>query len=108
MYTRVSYAEKRRSEWSASAASTRPRELLGVSTTTLRRWIYAGKVRAVRTQEGHFRIPESEVKRLLGGVKEVRAAIYARVSRDQLEDLKRQVERLEDYCSAKGYRVVAT
>jgi len=41
-------------------------------------------------------------------VKEVRAAIYARVSRDQLEDLKRQVERLEDYCSAKGYRVVAT
>ncbi len=84
-------------------------KLLGVSTTTLRRWIYAGKVKAVRTQGGHFRIPESEVKRLLGGAEEVRAAIYARVSsRDQLDDLDRQVERLQDYCSARGYRVVAT
>ena len=84
-------------------------KLLGVSTTTLRRWIHAGKVKAVRTQGGHFRIPESEVKRLLKGAEEVRVVIYARVSgRDQLDDLRRQVERLEDYCSAKGYRVIAT
>ena len=90
----------------------RPKEackLLGVSYVTLRRWIKEGKIRAVRTLGGKYRIPESEVKRLLSGVeiREIRAIIYARVSSsDQRKDLERQIQYLMQYCSAKGYRVV--
>ena len=90
----------------------RPKEackLLGVSYVTLRRWIKERKIRAVRTLGGKYRIPESEVKRLLSGVetREVRAVIYTRVSSsDQKKDLERQIQYLMQYCSAKGYKVV--
>ena len=83
--------------------------VLGVSYVTLRRWIKEGKVRAVQTLGGKYRIPESEVKRLLSGIesREVRAIIYARVSSsDQRKDLERQIEYLTQYCSAKGYKVI--
>ena len=90
-----------------------PREAcrkLGIHFVTLKRWIYSGKIRAVKTPTGRWMIPESEVERIIGGkeeVKEVRAVIYARVgSSDQKKDLERQVQYLTQYCSAKGYRVV--
>jgi len=66
-------------------------------------------VRAVQTIGGKYRIPESEVKRLLSGTetKETRAIIYARVSSsDQKSNLERQIQYLIQYCSAKGYRVI--
>jgi len=97
---------------SVSERLLRPKEacsLLGVSYPTLRRWIKEGKIRAVQTLGGKYRIPESEVRRLLSGAvgKEVRAIAYARVSSsDQKGDLERQVQYLTQYCSAKGYRVV--
>jgi len=88
-----------------------PREAcrrLGIHLVTLKRWIYSGKIRAVRTPTGRWMIPESEVERIIGGkeeVKEVRAIIYARVSSsDQKSDLERQIEYLTQYCTAKGYR----
>ena len=90
----------------------RPKEvcrLFGVSYVTLRRWIKEGKIRAVQTLGGKYRIPESEVKRLLSGVeaREIRAIIYARVSSsDQKSDLERQIQYLTQYCSAKGYKVI--
>ena len=90
----------------------RPKEAcrrLGVSYVTLRRWIKEGKIRAVKTLGGKYRIPESEIKRLLSGVetREVRAIIYARVSSsDQRRNLERQIRYLTQYCIAKGYRVV--
>jgi len=92
----------------------RPKEvcdLLGVSYPTLRRWIKEGRIRAIQTLGGKYRIPESEVRRLLSGSgvvsKEVRAVIYARVSSsDQRSDLERQIQHLTQYCSAKGYRVI--
>jgi len=90
-----------------------PREAcrrLGISFITLKRWIYSGKIRAVKTPSGRWRIPESEIERIIGGkmsVEEVRAVIYARVSSsDQKSDLERQIEYLTQYCAAKGYRVV--
>ena len=90
-----------------------PREAcrrLGIHFVTLKRWIYSGKIRAVRTPTGRWMIPESEVERIIGGkaeVKEVRAVIYARVSSsNQKNDLERQIQYLMQYCSAKGYRVV--
>lgn len=38
--------------------------LLGVTTSTVNRWIKAGKVKAMRTEGGHHRITEAEVDRL--------------------------------------------
>ncbi len=75
---------------------------------TLRRWIKAGKVKAKRTVGGEFRVSESEIMRLLGEGEVVsRAAIYARVSSsDQKDDLERQVKYLQEYCSARGYKVI--
>ena len=90
-----------------------PREAckrLGISFITLKRWIYSGKIRAVKTPSGRWMIPENEVERIIGGkteAREVRAVIYARVSSsDQKSDLERQIECLIQYCSAKGYKVV--
>ena len=90
-----------------------PREAcrrLGIHYVTLKRWIYSGKIRAVRTPTGRWMIPEREVERITSGkgeVKEVRAVIYARVSSsDQRGDLERQIQYLSQYCTAKGYRVV--
>ena len=90
-----------------------PREAcrrLGIHFVTLKRWIYSGKIRAVRTPTGRWMIPESEIERIIGGkveAKEVRAVIYARVSSSgQKSDLERQIEYLTQYCTAKGYRVV--
>ncbi|MCC6034910.1 MAG: IS607 family transposase [Desulfurococcaceae archaeon] len=80
-----------------------------MSYSTLSRWVREGRIRAIRTAGGVFRIPESEVRRIAEGLpisKEVRAVIYARVSSaDQKSDLERQVEYLTQYCSSKGYRV---
>jgi len=91
----------------------RPKEVcqrLGVSYSTLSRWVREGRVRAVRTAGGKFRIPESEVRRIAEGLpisKEVRAVIYTRVSSpDQRSDLERQIQYLTEYCASKGYRVV--
>ena len=89
-----------------------PREAckrLGISFITLKRWIYSGKIRAVRTPTGRWMIPESEIERIIGGkagAEEVRAIIYARVSSSDKSDLERQIHYLTQYCSAKGYKVV--
>jgi len=91
----------------------RPKEVcqrLGISYSTLSRWVREGRIRAIRTAGGVFRVPESEVRRVAEGVpvsKEVRAIVYARVgSADQKSDLERQIQYLIQYCSSKGYRVV--
>ena len=90
----------------------RPKEAcqrLGISYPTLARWVREGKIRAVRTAGGKYRIPESEVMRIAEGLptsKEVRAVIYARVSPSQRGDLEGQVQYLTQHCSSRGYKVV--
>ena len=78
--------------------------LLGVTPQTVRRWEREGAVLPVRRSEGGTRY--YDLNQLLG-LKELESDLtvaYARVSsRDQKEDLKRQVERLELYCTAKGW-----
>jgi len=56
--------------------------ILGISYITLKRWIYSGTIRAVKTPTGRWRIPKGEVEGILVGEREplTRAAIYARVS----------------------------
>ena len=78
--------------------------MLNVSTVAVRKWIRLGKLRAKRIGK-LWMIPESELKRFFGEkTGEVRAVIYARVSSHG--NLDRQVERLRNYCSAKGYKVI--
>nr|WP_246112342.1 IS607 family transposase [Thermococcus aciditolerans] len=72
---------------------------------TVLRWIKAGKLKAHRIGK-EYRVPESEIKRILEGKIPDKVVIYARVSsRDQKEDLERQIEYLENYSSSKGYQV---
>lgn len=40
-------------------------ERLGVSYSTLKRWVHTGHVRTIRTEGGHHRVPEAEIDRLL-------------------------------------------
>ena len=91
----------------------RPKEVcqrLGISYSTLSRWVKEGRIRAVRTAGGKYRVPESEVRRVAEGLpisREIRAVIYARVSSsDQRSDLERQVQYLTEYCASKGYKVI--
>jgi molybdopterin-binding protein len=76
----------------------KPREAalqLRISFPTIKQWIYARKIRSVRTPGGHHRIPQSEVDRLLfrtwGRTLDERMEVIRRVSgRNQL------VGRIED------------
>ena len=75
----------------------------GVTIRTVWNWIYTGKVNYERIDDfGHVRIVEDEDKNIKDSV-----AIYARVSSSENKsNLERQVKRLEDYCCARGYKVV--
>jgi len=80
------------------------KKLLGVTTRTIQRWDKDGKIRVVRTVGGRRRIPESEVKRILG-LKEERIIVgYARVSSStQRDDLERQKQSIMAYAKERGY-----
>jgi predicted site-specific integrase-resolvase len=80
---------------------------LGVSRETLRRWEAAGKIHVDRTPAGHRRY---DLSRLRGVAPRALTAslrptlAYARVSsRDQEEDLARQVAVIESFCAANGW-----
>ncbi|WP_258085040.1 IS607 family transposase [Thermococcus thermotolerans] len=80
-------------------------QLLGISKPTLIRKIKSGEIKAYRIGR-EYRVPESEIKRILEGKIPDKVVIYARVSsRDQKEDLERQIEYLKNYCSSRGYQV---
>jgi len=38
---------------------------LGVGYSTFKRWVHSGRVRTVRTEGGHHRVPEAEIERML-------------------------------------------
>ena len=44
-------------------------QVLGISYSALKQWIYHGKLKTVQTPGGHHRIPESEIDRLLPRIK---------------------------------------
>ncbi len=74
--------------------------VLGVSRVTVIKWIKTGRIVAYSVH-GKWRIPYSEVERILRGVQRVRrVAIYARVSSNtQRDDLEKQVEALKLWVS---------
>ncbi len=72
---------------------------LGVSIPTVRKWIYSGKITTLRTVGGEHRIPETEIRRILGiSNKERKTVIYSRVSsQGQKSDLATQEQLFEHY-----------
>jgi len=87
-------------------------ERIGISFTTLKRWIYAGKIHAVKTVGRRYRIPESEIFRLAGVEPKLpinKVILYARVSgSEQVKDgdLKQQLTHLKQYAKEHKYNVV--
>ncbi|RLE82145.1 MAG: hypothetical protein DRJ52_02670 [Thermoprotei archaeon] len=41
-------------------------EIFSVHPMTVKKWIKEGKIRAITTPGGRYRIPESEIRRLMG------------------------------------------
>jgi len=83
--------------------------MLGIHQSTVRCWIRSGYLKAVRTRGGHYRIPRSEIERMLEGGRrgKPRAVIYARACfRGLGDEIDRQVCFLKSYCEKKGYRIV--
>jgi len=80
--------------------------LLGVTVRTIQRWDKEGKIRCVRTIGGKRRVPESEIKRILGIHEERRIVGYVRVSsHTQKDDLERQIKLIENYAKERGWEV---
>ena len=72
---------------------------LGISYKTAWRWYTDGKLDAYQAESGTIIVRDAVA--LPSGI-----ALYARVSSaDQKPDLERQMERLRDYASAKGYQI---
>ncbi len=73
--------------------------IFGVTRAAVIKWIKTGKIRAIEVH-GRWRIPYSEVERLLRGevLRPRRVAIYARVSGStQRDDLERQLRALREW-----------
>lgn len=77
---------------------------LSVSTSTLRRWDVAGKLKPSRTECGQGRY---DLARLLPGVLQGKSEVLKSIacacvsSHDQKADLKRQQQVLELYCASQ-------
>lgn len=86
---------------------------LGVHIDTIRRWEREGKIKSTRTSGGHRRYELEQTLAMLSEEKsktEKVTLIYARVSTpSRKDDLQRQIERLENFCSAKGwsYKIIS-
>jgi len=83
-------------------------KILGVSEITLRRWDEEGRLVAIKTEGGHRRYDISKIKpetvRKYDFADNRKTIAYARVSsHDQKEDLERQKQVLELFCSKNGW-----
>jgi putative resolvase len=75
----------------------------GISYSTALRWWHQGAIRGYQAPSGTI-IVETQSKQAEA---DARIAIYARVSSsEQKENLERQAERLTQYCTLRGFRVV--
>jgi predicted site-specific integrase-resolvase len=90
-----------------SYSTRKASEIFGVSFSTIKNWIRTGKLNTYLTPTNQHRITEQEINRIIGNNKNRLVATYSRVSSSkQRDDLKRQIERLNDYCKEKSYDVI--
>jgi len=79
---------------------------VGVTYRTAFQWWKDGQIKGYQMPSGTIVITEEEEANVR---RPQRVVIYARVSsHKQTPDLGRQVQRLLDYCAAKGYQVTRT
>jgi excisionase family DNA binding protein len=81
--------------------------LLGVSTSTLRRWEREGKITPHRTEGAHrlYRLSQFKMSKTQSSARDRKTIAYARVSsHDQKSDLDRQKKVLEMYCASHGWK----
>jgi putative resolvase len=72
---------------------------LGLHPLTVRKWIKAGKIRAIRVGN-EARIPRTEIERLVGKTDGRLLILYGRVSgHGQKEDLEIQIQRLQTWAA---------
>src|SRR5437868_8375048 len=84
--------ENKKKQAGSEETLVRPRDAavqLQISYPTIKQWIYHRKLRTVQTPGGHYRIPQSEIDRLLyrtrGHNEDERRVSYQRISgRNQL------------------------
>ena len=75
----------------------------GISYRTALRWWKAGLIKGYQATTGTIIVTEEPPKEAHAVQ---RVAIYARVSsHEHRPNLERQMERLEDYCAARGYQI---
>jgi excisionase family DNA binding protein len=88
--------------WEVSERDTSPRNwltlgaasvLLGVSESTIRRWADAGEVRSYRTNGGHRRILEEDLRHIVAGTGGVRGSDTDRISDIATARVKRRLNR---------------
>ena len=74
---------------------------LGLHPFTVRKWIKAGKIQAIRVGN-EARVPRSEIERLAGKTDGRLIVLYGRVSgQGQKSDLETQLERLQAWAKAE-------
>jgi excisionase family DNA binding protein len=83
-------------------------KILGVSVATLRRWDKEGRLVSTKTEGGHRRYDISKIKpetvHRFDFAESRKTIAYARVSsKDQKNDLERQKQILELFCSKNGW-----
>jgi molybdopterin-binding protein len=69
---------------------------LGISYPTLKQWIYKEKIKTVKTQGGHHRIPETEIDRLLPALPRSEPAESRRQSFRKISGRNQLVGRIVD------------
>jgi len=81
-------------------------KLLGVHIRTIQKRDKQGKNKCIRTIGGKSRVPESEIKRILGIHGERKIIGYVRVSfHTQKDDLERQIELIKSYARERSWEV---
>ena len=77
-----------------------------ISQKTLRLWDKAGKLKTVRTEGGHRRIPVTELEKYSKQENTRNVSLcYARCSTQKQQDnLERQVGRILEYCVTNGWK----
>ena len=71
-------------------------QVLGISYSTLKQWIYHGKLKSMQTAGGHHRIPESEVDRLLPRITSTGPAAFRRRTFRRISGRNQLIGRITD------------
>jgi len=75
---------------------------IGIAYVTAYRWYRSGKLKAYQTESGTIIVDDTVIEMAT----ETKVALYARVSsHDQKDDLVRQLDRLRNYATGRGYQV---